>query len=343
MKRLFLLIPLLLYATVSLTQCGSEAVSNNSMEKLYKEEGVPVKVQTVEPGLFEIRYAYYALLSGVEESSVYAPLSDDVEKVSVQVGEYVAEDQILMRFPKNSPSARYRQAKAAYENAKVSFQRVEQLYESGSVSEQERDNAKAAFDVAEGDWFAVRDRVELRAPIEGYVTKVNIREADTVESGDLLMTISQIDRMKAKIWASDREVLSIHKGQKATALWNDTRIYGEVVQVDMAMDNDRQAFGVVLEFDNPDKILKVGVLAEINIVTYSNSQAFSVERKNILRDGDRFFVYLAKNDLAEQRYVKPGNQYGLDIEIKEGLSRGDLLITEGQLLLEPGSKIRIVQ
>jgi membrane fusion protein (multidrug efflux system) len=343
MKRLFMLIPLLVSAAVSLSQCGAEAVSNNSMEQIHREEGVPVKVETVEPGLFEISYSYYALLSGVEESSVYSPLADDVEEVSVRVGDYVTEDQVLLRFPQNTPSARYRQAKVAYDNAKVTFQRVEQLYRSGSVAEQERDNAKAAFDVAAADWFAVRDMVELRAPLEGYVTRINVRESDNVESGDLLMTISQINRMKAKVWASDREILSIRKGQKATAIWNDTRISGEVVQVDMAMDNDRQAFGVVLEFDNPDKILKVGVLAEISIVTYSNPQALTVERKNIMRDGDRFFVYLAKDDQAEQRYVRPGKQEGLDIEIEEGLSRGELLITEGQLLLEPGNRIRIVQ
>jgi Cu(I)/Ag(I) efflux system membrane fusion protein len=184
--------------------------------------------------------------------------------------------------------------------------------------------------------------VEVTSPISGYVTRINVRESDTVAPGDLLMTISQIDRMKAKVWASDREITSIRTGQRATARWNRAEIEGRVVQVDMAMDQDMQAFGVVLEFDNPEKILKVGVTAEVTIVTYSNPRALSVERKDIMHEGDRSYVYLAEGDRARRQPIQTGKSHSLDVEVLAGLQDGDLLITEGLLLLEQESKIRIV-
>jgi len=342
MIRLYVLIPLILSIGFSLTQCSGEAVSNNSMEKIYAEEGVPVRVAVVEPKLFETSLSYHAVLSGIEESSVHAMISDEVETISAAVGEYVEKNRILLRFPRSTPSARYRQAKVAYENAKLTYERIEQLYRNGSVAEQDRDNAKTAFDVARADWHSVRDMVEVTSPISGYVTRINVRESDTVAPGDLLMTISQIDRMKAKVWASDREITSIRTGQRATARWNGAEIEGRVVQADMAMDQDTQAFGVVLEFDNPGKIPKVGVIAEVTIVTYSNPQALSVERKDIVREGDRSYVYLAEGDRARRQPIQTGKSHSLDVEVLAGLQDGDLLITEGLLLLEQESKIRVV-
>jgi RND family efflux transporter MFP subunit len=270
-------------------------------------------------------------------------VSDEVERVNVEVGEYVEENQVLLSFPPDTPSAKYQQAKVAYENAKITFERIDQLFQTGGISEQDRDNAKAAYDVASADWDTVRSMVQVQAPIEGYVTRINVRESDNVNPGDMLMTISQIDRMKTKVWASDSEVGGIRKGQRATARWNGVEINGRVAQVDMAMDTDKQAFGVVLEFQNNERILKVGVIADINIVTYSNPESLVIERKNIMRVGDRYFVYIAENGQALQRDISMGRQHGLQVEITDGLAMGDTLITEGQLLLDQGSKIKIVQ
>jgi RND family efflux transporter MFP subunit len=255
----------------------------------------------------------------------------------------VEKNQMLLSFPPDTPSAKYQQAMVAYENAKITYERIEQLFQTGGISEQDRDNAKAAYDMAAADWDAERGMVKVQAPIEGYVTRINVRESDNVSYGDMLMTISQIDRMKTKVWASDREIGSIRKDQRSSAHWNGVEIYGNVTQVDMAMDGDKQAFGVVLEFKNNERILKVGIIADINIITYSNPDALAIERKDILKAGDRYFVYVAENGKAEQRDITMGRQHGLAVEIVEGLSMGDMLVTEGQLLLEQGSKINVVQ
>jgi RND family efflux transporter MFP subunit len=270
-------------------------------------------------------------------------VSDKVEMIYVQVGDYVEKDQVLLSFPPDTPTAKYQQAKVAYENAKVTYERIEQLFQTGGISEQERDNAKAGYDVAAADWNTVRGMVDVEAPIEGYVTTITVTESDNVNPGDMLMTISQIDRMKTKVWASDAEVGSIRKGQRALARWNGIELYGRVTQVDMAMDSDTQAFGVVLEFRNGGRIPRVGVVADIDIITYSREDALAIERKNIFSLADRRFVYVAENGRAEQRDIVMGEQYGFAVEILDGLSMGDQLITEGQLLLEQGSKIKVVQ
>ena len=197
MKRMFLLIPLIVGASIALSQCGREAVSNNSMEKIYEDEGVPVRVETLEPGLFETKLSYHAVLSGIEESSVHAMVSDEVDMIYVQVGDYVEEDQVLISFPPDTPSAKYQQAKVGYENAKLTYERIEQLFQTGGISEQDRDNAKAAYDVAAADWdtyvmvHVYNDESILRSIEAGVIS---------IEHAQLMTEVSAKAIKEADVW-----------------------------------------------------------------------------------------------------------------------------------------------
>ena len=325
-----------------MVSCGRETTTSKNMEQIYKEEGVPVKTVIVKPGLFETELSYFAVLSGIEESYASAMVNDRVEKILVTVGDYVKKDQVLMTFPTDNPSAQYYQAKIAFDNAKTAYSRIENLFKTGGISQQDLDNSKAGYDVAEANWNAVRQSVKVKAPISGFVTRVNVRESDNVSRDDELFTISKTDKLKAKVWVAEREIAYIKKGMPAHAAWNDSIISGKVVQVDMAMNQNVQAFGAVIEFINTDNCLTCGITADVVIVTYSNQETIVTERKNILNDEDGAYIFVVKNGQAAKRPVKIGREEGIDIEILEGLEPGDELIVEGQLLLQQDNKVKII-
>jgi len=343
MKKLLFLIPLLVLIPLVYSGCSRDSQASYNLEQIYREEGVPVKTVKMQPELFETWLSYNAELTGIEESSAHSMVLDMVDSIYVKVGDFVQKDKVVLGFPQDNPSARYHQVKVAYENARTTYERIKSFFESGGISRQEMDNAKAAYDVAAADWDSVRQTVEVRAPIEGYVTKINVQESDNVEPGDVLFTISQTDRLKTRVWATEKEILSIREGQKASAVWNGINLTGRVVQVDMALNQDRKAFGVVVEFDNPGSRMRMGVIVDVRINTYRNTGAFVVERKDLMKGGDEYFVYLATDGRAEKRKVVLGRQQGLDVEVADGLDAGDELIVEGQMLLEEGSRVKIVE
>jgi membrane fusion protein (multidrug efflux system) len=323
--------------------CSREQAEAPNLEQIYKEEGIPVRLRKVEPQLFQQELSYHSILSGVKESVVYALIADEVEKVLVDVGDYVEKDQVLLTFPTDNPTARYYQAKVAFENAQKAHERMQNLYKDGGISHQELDNATAAFEVAKADWDTVQKTVEVKAPISGYITKVDVRETDNVRRDDPLFTISQTDRMIAVVWISDKEISGIKRGMPTYVIWNGQRTEGRVVQVDLAMDPDKRAFQAVIELANPGKALKPGTTAEVRIINYTNPQAIVAQRQDLLQEGDAFFVYVLSQNAAEKRPVKLGRNQDLDVEILEGLKAGDELIVEGQLLLEPGAKVKVIQ
>ena len=333
---------LFLSLTLIFPACTQKKEEAKSMEQIYSEAGVPVRTQIITPKEFKTILSFHSGLSGIKESTAYAAMGEKVEKILVKVGDYVKKDQVLLTFPTDSPSAKYFQAKVAFENAKTTFERIDNLYNQGGISLQDRDNAKARFDVAKADWDTVRQMVLVKAPISGYVSKIHVSETDNIDKEMPLVTISNTEKMKSVIWISEAEIFAVQQGMSATAVWLGNQIEGKVVQVDSAMNMMNKAFRALVEFDNPDKMLKAGTTVEIQITTSANPNAIAVERKNVLKEQDDYFVYVVKDGKAEKRNVILGNQQGLEVEIREGLNPGDELVVEGQLLLENGSKIKSV-
>lgn len=338
MKKAILFISLFMLG-LSASGCSNNETAAKSLEQLYQEKGVPVITEIVKQNSFAVMHSYTAILTGIEESSANAMVSDKVDNIHVRVGEFVEKDDIIISFPSDNPTAKYYQAKVSFENAKSTYRRFSDLYDSGGISHQELDNVKTQYQVAEANWDAARQTIQVKAPISGYVTKINVRESDNVEPGDELFTISQTHKMKSKIWVPEKDINLFQRGAEAIAVWNDVEINGQVVQVDMSMNANNRAFGVVVEFNNPDKILKCGVTADVSVRTYSKREIITIERKNILKEEDRYYVFVVKEGQAEKRFIRLGKTSGMDVEILSGLQIGDELVTEGQLLLAPGKKI----
>ncbi|MFH1313907.1 MAG: efflux RND transporter periplasmic adaptor subunit [Candidatus Eisenbacteria bacterium] len=326
-----------------LAGCGGSEGESKSMEQIHAEEGVPVRVEVVTLRPFIIEHAYNGVLTGELESSAKSEISGTVERIYFRVGDRVSEGEVVVTFPTDNPAAQYFQAKVSYENSAASLERMETLYQDGGISKQDLDNARTQYEVAKANWNVAEQAVKVEAPLGGIVTQLNVRESDNVEPEEILFTVSQARRLKARLWVPESQIADMAVGAGATATWGRTTLDGEVTQVDMSLNSKTQAFGVFVEFDNPDLLVMSGVNAEIKVLIPAGSDAVVVSRRSLMREDGGYFVYVAQGSVARTREVVPGRSQGLDVEIVSGLEPGDVLVTEGQMLLEDGAKLNIVE
>lgn len=327
---------------VTVIGCSGGKSESRSMEEIYAEEGVPVRVDVVQPSQFVKELEFTSVLTGIEESSAYAKVSDRVDEITASVGDYVKKDSVIVTFPTDNPKANYYQAKVQFENAAANYARMKEYFESGGLSQQGFDNAEASYRVAEANWNAVRQSVLVLAPISGVITRLNVRESDNVNDEDELFTVSRTDRLKAHVWVPDTDIEQVAVGEEARAEWQGQELTGRVVQVDRSVNRMRQAFGVVVELDNPDGKVQSGVTANITIATYASDSAIVTARKNISSDNKGSYVFVVKDNTAEMRRVTVGGSHLMDVEIVDGLSFGDSLVVEGQLHLKHGALVKII-
>jgi RND family efflux transporter MFP subunit len=319
-----------------------EELESNNMEQIYKEFGVPVEISKTKPASFFIELPFSATLTNLYQSSASAMIGGRIEKVLVKVGDYVEKDQVLITFPEDAPAAQYKQAKAGFELAKSTYDRMKNLYEIGGISLQDLESVQTQYKVAAANFDASSQMLKVRAPISGYVTAVNVRETESVRAETQLVTIAQRGKMKARIWANEAEIYQIKRGQKATAIWKDKEIIGEVVEVSSSKDMMRMAFDVDLVFDDKDAICKSGVIADIKIHVYENPTALLVPRKIISTDEKGKFVFVVNNDKAEKRYIKIGEENDY-IEVLSGLNINDAVVVKGYNKLSNGMKVKVIR
>ncbi len=344
MKLLRQQILVLILFGLIITGCGrNNSDDTATIEQIHRSEGIPVVVEEVSPERFTISLMYNANLTGIRETTMNSLVSDRVEKVHVRVGDQVTKDDLLISFPEDSPSAQYRQARAAYENSEQTYERMVALFEAGGISQQEIDQLETAKRVNEANYKAAEKMIQIRAPFDGYVTQISIKETDSVNPGESLVTVAQVDKYKTTIWVTEKDILHIRMGLEAFAHWQDHRLPGRIVQVARSIDPHRQAFAVDLEFDNPAGLLLSGVMTSIELVRYENPEAIIVPRQYIGNDEGGSFVYVIRDNRAYKRYVEPGEFDGYNYEITSGLSFGDPLIKEGSSLLSDNSVVRITQ
>ena len=334
-----------LAASVLLTGCtkkDTSEINTKSMAQIYNEEGTPVNVLTIKTGSFQAQLFYDSTLTGKYESTASAKISDSVESVKYYVGDHVEKDAVVVTFPKDNPSTSYYQAKTAYENAEATFKRMSKLYEAKGISRQDYDNAKAAYDNAKANWNNVNEMVNVKAPISGILTRLEVQKTDNVKAGDVLFAITDATLLKGKVWIQDRDISKMEKGKKATATWEGRTIEGKITQLDLSLNPDKQAFGALIEFDNSKGEVPSGVNAKVSIVSYEKTNTLILERKNIVFDGEKTYVFLASGDKAVRTEIKLGESFGNQVEIKSGLKPGDRLITSGNKNISDGKFIRII-
>lgn len=328
--------------TVLLTSaCQRDQEVHQSMVDIHKQKGVPVQVSRIAHREFSTYVSYHAALSGVEESIAGMPMDEKIEKVLVKIGDRVRKGQVLVTLPADSPASQYQQSQINYRNSQAAFERIEGLYRAGGISLQERDNAKARYEVAQANWDAVRQTIKVQAPIDGVVTRVFVNETDNVKKESPLVTIAKTHRLKAVIWVSETDIDRVAVGKPALIEWLDKRCQGTITQVDMALNQQNHGFRAVVEFDNPENRFKPGVTARVLLQTHHNASAVVVKRKDLLRSGQEEIVYLERDGQARKQSVKSGPSEGMDVEILEGLSEGDRLIVSGHQLLEDGVKVLV--
>lgn len=342
MKRTIILI-LTLVLILSFIACGKKKEAVKNIELLQKENGIPVRTIEISPKPFIQELVYNAPVTGIEESTVKAMVSDVVLNVKAKVGDYVKKDQVVITFPQDTPMAQYEQANSAFLNAKKNYERMQRLFAQGAISQQDMDNVTTGYNVSKANLNASSQMIYYKAPISGYITAMKINTADYVNVGDPLFVVTNTSKYKADIWVTVSEIKLLKKGIKAVSKWSEQTLTGRVNSVSLAMDQDKKAFKVEVIFDTIPKQIISGITLEIKLEVSRINDALVVERKSILVENGNKYVWLEKDNKAIKTEIVTKNDNGIEYEVVSGLKAGDRLIIEGISLLTDNCLVKTIK
>jgi RND family efflux transporter MFP subunit len=339
-KIVYLMVSLAVFTALSCSGVKQTAGTAASMEQLYAEQGSPVSVRRLAAEDFSVYLKYPTVLSASSESTAYASLSDVVRRINVKIGDRVQQDDIILSFSPDHQNLR--QAIAAWENVKSSFERSSALFANADISRQDFDTVRMQYEIAQANLKAANDMIYVKAPISGTVTQINVRETENVRPDTPLFTVSNESGFEARFYAGADEIDLISAGARVFIGDPAEGLEGRVTQVSLIMDGTKQSFPVTAFFNVASNKLISGMGVDLSVETYRNQKALVVSRRELVKTDSAWTAFLVVENTAQPVAVRIGHEQGLRYEISWGLEEGDLLICDGIQGLAPNTPLNIV-
>ncbi len=333
---------LLFSLALAATSCGGGKTSGNAADAVKADEGVLVSVATAAYQDVVQDENYSSTVEAYAVNNIAPQSSLRIQKINVEVGDYVSKGQILAEMDKVSTV----QAKLKYVNDSTELARIRGLYEEGGVSKSDYDSAVLACDVSKTTYENLLENSVLRSPISGVVTARNYDKGDMYSMGSPIYVVQQITPVKLLVGISESDYTKIHKGDKVVITTDaipGRSFEGKITLLYPTIDQTSHTFTAEIQVPNSDRALRPGMYAKV-AVTFGVNHSIVVPDEAVVKQqgsGQRFVYVVQDDSTVKSVFVGIGRHIGDHYEILSGLSEGDVVAVKGSANLKSGSKIRV--
>lgn len=308
-----------------------------------------LKTEEVAPGEFAsvIKVGGQILPSAGDEHTVVATADGVVRLMNGDLteGTAVGAAQVLASISSErlQDGDAVKKAKAEYDAAESDYRRAESLAEGQVVSRKQLEQARLRYEQARAAYAGVsanagRGGVRVASGISGYVKSLQVKSGDYVTVGTPLCVVTQSKRLRLRADVPEqylRQAKSVVSANFSTSyadsVFTLASLDGRVLSYARSLDANTAYLPVTFEFDNRGEFV-AGSYADVWLIGQKRAGVISVPVSSLSESQGVYYVYLkvkGEDDAYMKREVRLGDSDGKRVEIVKGLSRGDVVVTEG--------------
>lgn len=315
--------------------------------------GVRVEPVTEGPLTRSIRTVGSVTYDETAIRDVHVKVRGWIEKLYVDyVGAEVEKGQPL--FELYSPELYDTQSQYLLAHRSRDRERVPFVPETGSDTERLLESSRLRlefYDITDEQIAALekegepRKTLAIRSPHRGVVTVKHANEGMLVDSGMLTYRIADLSKVWVMVTLYEHQLPYVAVGQEVVMTLPylpGHSFEGTTAYIYPFLDERTREVQVRLVFDNPDRLLKPGMFANVEIRSTLARERTLAPRTAVIDTGVRQVAFVSLGDgRFDPRDVTVGaeTEGGL-VEIVDGLKPGELVVTSGQFLLDSESRIR---
>ncbi len=305
-------------------------------------ESLPFETTAAEMARAPLERIYDGTVEAVNQATMSAQTSGRIAEVFYDVDDYVEPGQPIVRFTDIEQQSALRQAKAALEEAlarekqaTAEFRRAEGLFESGSSSKREYDQALAGRDAAVARAAAARSAVQtaeqqleytlVRAPYAGIVTERHVETGEAVSVGQPLMSGLSLEALRVVVNLPQEAAAKVREHQAAFILTEEGRVKAKKITIFPFAHSASNTFTVRVELPRGQFALYPGMFVKVAFVI-GDADRLLVPTRALLRRSEVTGVYVVSEEgEVRLRQVRAGNTFDDRTEILAGLGAGELV------------------
>lgn len=317
-----------------------------------KNASVSVKVATVKTEEINLDFVANGSFEPKQELTFAAEKSGKVVRVLAKEGDRVSAGQTLAIMRGDAINVSAQATEAAYQNAKSDYSRFDNAYKTGGVTKQQLDQAKVALINAEANYKQAKINIgdtRIKAPISGIINKKLIEPGSMLAAmpPTQMFEIVNVNTLKLKVTVNESQVASLKVGNNisvTTSVYPDKQFSGKITFIAAKADNSLN-FPVEIEIsNNANNDLKAGMYGTAVFKSSQQKQTLTVVPRNaFVGSVSSNQVFVVENGIAKLKTVTAGRILGDKVEILDGLSNGETVITTGQINLQDGKTVEVIK
>lgn len=242
----------------------------------------------------------------------------------------------------------------------VSKDQIEQLSAQADALSQGVAADKAAIESAKAQMLADEANIQnievqlsycvMPAPIEGRTGNVTVKKGNVVSANTVeVLTINQVEPIYVTFSVPEARLPDIRRYMAQNSLSvvakpqdgaDDSGEQGKLTFIDNQVDTTTGTIKIKGTFPNTNRKLWPGQFLNVTLRLTTQPNAVIVPNQAVQNGQDGQFIYVVKPDqTVEARTVTTGPRVDQDLVITSGIEAGDVVVTDGQLRLQPGAAV----
>ena len=261
-------------------------------------------------------------------------------------GQRVSKGDRLYSIEATVLEAEANEARANADQSEAAYNRAKELIDDALISATDFDTARANYNVAIARLKSSEARLSktvIRAPFDGFVGLRRINIGDYATIGQELVDVVRLDPLRVEFTVPETQLSKVKAGQDVqvtVGAYPGEVFTGKVAAIAPQIDVAARSVTLRAELPNPDYRLRPGLFAQVSITLDVRENALVVPEQAIWPIGNDKTIFVVKDGVAEQRVVRIGQRQPGTVEIIEGLSPGEELVTAGQMKIFDGASVQ---
>ena len=319
------------------------------------EEASQLHVLVTQPALPNpnspnMRLVLPGTLLGINEALIHARVNGYVKEWRKDIGDNVKQGETLAVLDIPEINRQVDEATANFQLAKTAYERWKKLRAQDAVSQQELDEKTALYRQSEAVLKRLKqlqDFGTVVAPFSGRVTKRNINTGDLVNSGNVgtaqaMFAMARVDKLHVYAYLPQDRVSQIKVGDTVDVYQPsapDKVVEGRIARTAGAIDMQTRTLQVDVELDNANNAFMPGTYVEIAFKIIPGNNLI-VPTNTLIFGAGGPYVATVKDDVVTRKKVTLGIDFGMQVEVRSGITKDDWLIlnpldsvTDGQRVI----------
>ncbi|WP_143959523.1 efflux RND transporter periplasmic adaptor subunit [Litoribacter populi] len=320
------------------TDSGAQASAGGSANLL------PVNVIEVRPERLENNLSLTGTVIPNEMVTLRPEISGLVERISFREGEFVKRGTPLLYL--NDDELKAQASRLDYQKKLFEGQeeRQRQLLEREAISQEEYDIALNQFNTNLADIQLIDAQLRktvVRAPFDGVLGLRQVSEGSFISSTDEIVSVVNLDPIKLEFSVPERYANRVKTGSKVhfSTTATDGETVGTVYAIEPNVDAATRTLKLRAESPNKDRKFLPGMFVRVRLNLDVQDSALMVPSEAIIPELDGYKVFVARDGIVEEAKISIGTRTERQVQVLDGLQKGDLVLTTGVLQVRTGMSV----